>query len=301
MKVLFIVNPAAGGRQESSAYVYNIVSSIFGHERGFFRVKETSGAGHAGALAREALSSGFECVVACGGDGTVNEVAGVLVGSPALLGILPLGAANSLARGLNIPLDPAEAMGLIKGRTVRGVDAGIFCGRFFFGSAGFGLDGDFARKYKQLFFASKPREFYRRHPGALREFLRHKDEELSIKVDNALLKVRSLSLAASNVENYGGPAIMAPGADPGDGLIELSIMPAMGPLSVPGVWRKLLGGTISSLKGFRSVRGREILIPRGGYKTEAHVDGEPFDWIGDIEISSVQRGLKVLTAASVSF
>lgn len=301
MKALFIVNPAAGDRQDSVSFVYNIVSSVFGHEEGFFRVKETSGPGHARALAEEALNRNFECVVACGGDATVNEVAGVLVGSPAFLGIMPLGRANSLARGLHLPLDPVEAIGLIKGRTVRDIDAGVFCGRFFFGSAGFGLDAGFARKYRQLFFASRPREFYRRHPGALREFMRHKDEELSIKVDNALLKVRSLSLAASNVENYGGPALMAPGADPGDGLIELSILPAMGPLSVSGVWRKLLGGTINSLKGFRSVRGRDILIPRGGYKTEAHVDGEPFDWIGDIKISSVQRGLKVLTAAKVSF
>ncbi|MFQ5480539.1 MAG: diacylglycerol/lipid kinase family protein [Thermodesulfobacteriota bacterium] len=300
MRALFIVNPIAGGRQNSAALVYDVVSRVLGHEEGFFRVKTTSGPGHAAVLAAEALERDFECVVACGGDATVNEVAGVLVGSPTVLGILPLGTANSLARGLHIPLEAEAALALIKGWSVRGVDAGLFCGKFFFGSAGFGLDAGFASKYKRLFFASRPREFCRRHPGALREFLRHKAEELSIKVDNAFVKVSSLSLTASNVANYGGPALMAPGADPGDGLIELSILPAMGPLSVPAVWKKLLGGTISSLKGFRSIKGKDFVIPRRS-KTLAHVDGEPFTCIGDIEISSIQKGLKVLTAGNLSF
>ncbi len=300
MRVLFIVNPLAGGRHDSAALVYNAVSSVLGREEGFFRVKTTSGPGHGAVLAQEALDRGFECVVACGGDATVNEVAGVLVGSPSVLGILPLGRANSLARGLQIPLEADAALTLIKGWNIRGVDAGVFCGKFFFGSAGFGLDAGFACKYSRLFFASRPREFCTRHPGAFREFLRHKTEDISIKVDNAFVKVKSLSLTASNVANYGGPALMAPGADPADGLIELSIMPAIGPLTVPVVWKKLLGGTITSLKGFRSIKGRDFVIPRGG-KTVAHVDGEVFECTGDIKISTVQRGLKVLTSASLTF
>ncbi len=299
MRVLFIVNPRAGGRSGSLALVYDVVRKVFGREEGFFRIKETEGPGHAAALAEEALQRGFEYVVACGGDATVNEAASVLVGTPVVFGIIPLGKANSLARALKIPLEPEAAAALIKGRTVRGVDAGVFCGRFFFASAGFGLDAGFVKKYSQRFFASRPREFCTRHPGAIREFLRFKGEDLSIKVDNALVKVRSLSLTASNVENYGGPALMAPGADPSDGLIELSIMPAIGPLSVPGVWKKLLGGTITSLKGFRAIRGREFLITRAG-ESAAHVDGESFEWRGDIKISSVQRGLKVLTAEGLS-
>jgi diacylglycerol kinase family enzyme len=296
MKAIFIVNPVAGGSDRTEA-IYTAVRTVFGGRRGFFRVKRTEDPGHARALAEEALKRGFECVVACGGDATVNEVAGVLVKSPAALGIVPLGRANSLARGLAIPADPVAALGLVRdGKTVA-VDAGVFCERFFFGSAGFGLDAGFVKKYRQLFFASKPGEFFKRHPGALRDFLRQRVEEISIRVDNALLKVRSLSLTASNVANYGGPALMAPEADPTDGLIELSIMPALGPLSAPGVARKLLSGRIGSLKGFRRVRGRRIEIPRG-HVTDVHVDGEPFEWIGDITISSVQQGLKVLAPSA---
>jgi len=292
VKALFIVNPMAGGK-DRTPLMYSLVARVLGSKPGFYRIKRTEAPGHARMLAEEALSRGFRSVIACGGDATVNEVAGALVKSKAALGIVPLGSANSLARGLGIPADPGKALVLISHGNIRAVDAGIFCGRYFFASAGFGLDAGFARKYRQLFFAARPGEFFTHHPGALREFLRQKAEEVSIKVDNALLKVRALTLTASNVANYGGPALMAPGADPTDGLIELSIMPAMGPLSAPGVARKLLSGRIGSLKGFRHVRGREIEIPRVS-ATDVHVDGEPFEWIGDIKITSVQRGLRVL-------
>lgn len=295
LKALFIVNPVAGGSDRTGP-IYSAVCRVFGGVKGFFRVKRTEGPGHARALAAEALLRGFECVVACGGDATVNEVAGVLVKTPAALGIVPLGSANSLARGLGIPVDPVVALGLVRDGGTRAVDAGVFCGRYFFGSAGFGLDAGFVRKYRKLFFASRPAEFFTRHPGALREFLGQKAEDISIRVDNALIRVRSLSLAASNVANYGGPALMAPEADPTDGLIDLSIMPAIGPLAAPGVARRLMSGTIASLKGFRRVRGREIEIQRGR-ATPVQVDGEPFEWIGDIKIGTVQQGLKVLAPA----
>ncbi len=295
VKALFIVNPLARGKDRTDS-IYSAVGKVFGGEEGFFRVKRSEAPGHAKALAEEALARGFECVVACGGDATVNEVAGVLVGSPVVLGLVPLGRANSLARGLKIPDDPVAALTLVREWRIRAVDAGVFCGKYFFGSAGFGLDAGFAKKYKKLFFASRPGEFFTRHPGALREFSRHKAEELSIKVDNALIRISSLSLTASNVENYCGPALMAPGADPADGLIELSIMPGMGPLSASSVSRKLFSGRIASLKGFRRIKGHNIEIARD-HATEVHVDGEPFEWIGNIKISSVQRGLKVAAPA----
>jgi len=291
VKALFIVNPAAGGRDRTDL-IYSAVEKVFGASEGFFRVKQSEAPGHAKVLAGEALARGFDCVVACGGDATVNETAGALVGAPIALGLVPLGEANSLARGLGIPGDPIAALGIIRDWNLRAIDAGVLCGRFFFAYAGFGLDAVFAKKYKKLFFAGRPGDFFARRPGALREFSRHKEEELTIKVDNALIKIKSLSLAAMNVENYGGPALMAPGADPTDGLVELSIMPGMGHLSLPGASRKLMNGRISSLKGFRRIKGRNIEIPRKG-PTIVHVDGEPFEWIGDIKISSVQGGLKV--------
>ena len=69
-------------------------------------------------LAKDAAASNFDIIVAVGGDGTVNEVASCMVGRRSILGIIPMGSGNGLARELNIPSDPAQTLDMIiKGRT----------------------------------------------------------------------------------------------------------------------------------------------------------------------------------------
>ena len=69
------------------------------------KVRATEYAGHASALASEAVHDGVQLVVAAGGDGTVREVAGGLIGTETTLGILPMGSMMNIARSLNIPRD----------------------------------------------------------------------------------------------------------------------------------------------------------------------------------------------------
>ncbi len=293
MKVLFIVNPASGGKDRTGA-VTDAVRKVFKDANGLFIVKTAKGPGHARALSEEAVRRKFSAVFACGGDGTVNEAATPLVKTPLVLGIVPLGKGNTLARSLKIPAGIEEPLRLMNRGKVRRVDTGIFCDRYFFAMAGFGLETVFLKKYKKLFFARKAKEFLARHPGAFKEFLKHGEEELSITVDNAFLKVKSLTLTASNTEYYGGPAIMAPGATPFDGNIHLCILPGVKALKVPDISQRLFNGTIEGLKGYRRVKGKRVEIKRG-HITDCHVDGEPFEWIGDITIRVVQKRLRVLT------
>ncbi len=69
----------------------------------------TSGPGSATELARQAAEAGCTLVLACGGDGTINEVANGLAGTDTALGILPGGTANILAKELGVPHDPVAA------------------------------------------------------------------------------------------------------------------------------------------------------------------------------------------------
>jgi diacylglycerol kinase (ATP) len=91
-----------------------------------FEFHETTSPDDAGKLARDAATRGdVELVVAAGGDGTINSVinglcAGGQRNETTTLAILPVGTANDLARGLRVPLDPAEALTLVEqGRTQR--------------------------------------------------------------------------------------------------------------------------------------------------------------------------------------
>lgn len=97
-------------------------------------------AGDMADLARQA-SRRHDIVVACGGDGTVSEISGGLVGEPAALGIVPMGNGNDCAKAMGIPADPEAALELIReGEAVR-VDTGLCNGRHFINTLGFGYDG----------------------------------------------------------------------------------------------------------------------------------------------------------------
>jgi diacylglycerol kinase family enzyme len=72
-----------------------------------------------------ALKSGIRTFVVCGGDGTISTVAGILAGTPATLGIIPMGTQNNIALSLGLPGDiPAAIANLRNGRRIK-VDVGL--------------------------------------------------------------------------------------------------------------------------------------------------------------------------------
>ena len=101
-KTLFIVNPISGiGRQKriETLLSQNLNLDLFDYE-----VRYTERIHHGTELAREAAAKGYDCVVAVGGDGSVNDVVQGLRGSDTVLGIIPCGSGNGLAHTLKLPL-----------------------------------------------------------------------------------------------------------------------------------------------------------------------------------------------------
>ena len=136
MKVRAILNPRAG------VAAHRMREAV---ERGRpawkdYAVYLTREPGHATELAREAVAAGADVVLAVGGDGTVNEVARGLIGSPAALGIVPVGSGNGLARALRIPLQPEAALHALESGARRRMDIGSLNGRLFLNVAGVGFD-----------------------------------------------------------------------------------------------------------------------------------------------------------------
>lgn len=109
----------------------------------------TTGPRSAEQQTRRLISEGFDTIVACGGDGTVHDVLQGLVGSPAALGVIPLGTANSLACDLGLSRDPAKVATQLASAAVRSIAVGQIEfenkarereSRYFTVAAGIGLD-----------------------------------------------------------------------------------------------------------------------------------------------------------------
>ncbi|HLH13423.1 MAG TPA: diacylglycerol kinase family protein [Solirubrobacteraceae bacterium] len=139
-RMLIIVNPYA---TTVSDRLRNLVVLAL---QGRFEVDavDTEARGHATELCREAAHEGYDVVVAFGGDGTVNEAANGLLGSPTPLCALPGGSANVFAKMLGIPGDVVDAtehlLAMADDWRPRKVDLGVVNGRCFTFNSGLGLD-----------------------------------------------------------------------------------------------------------------------------------------------------------------
>lgn len=294
MKVIFIINPKAGGASAKNvAAITGAVRDVLAMETGIFEIKVTKSAGGAELYSRDAVTRGFDAVFACGGDGTVNEAATPLVGTSTALGIIPLGSGNGLAKSLKIPESVPEAIALVKRFRTRAIDVGVACDRYFFGTAGFGFDAHLSKRYNEGALTSKVRGIMPYFPLAVKEFYRYKREKVSIKIGNNITKVVPFLLTVANVERYGSDAIIAPGALPDDGQLDLCVVPDIGITNAYGLAAKLLSGDIESVKGFRHVRTESLEIDRDK-TTLVHVDGQPFEWQGNIRVSVLHKQLKVI-------
>jgi len=189
---------------------------------------ETRAPGHATEIASEVADAGYDVVIAFGGDGTVNEVANGLVGSPTPLTPLPGGSANVYCKLLGIPADIVDAtehlLGLADRWQPRLVDLGLVAGRHYTFSAGIGIDADVVRSVDSrphlkrrftanFFLASAFWTFWRRyllHPPRLR-----------VDVDGRTLS--GVTAIVQNAEHYtyfkGHPIDLADGARIDNGML----------------------------------------------------------------------------------
>lgn len=144
-RALVIVNPYA---TTVSDRLHNLVLSALA-SRYDVEAIETRARGHATEISAEAADGDYDMIVAFGGDGTVNEVANGLVGSPIPLTALPGGSANVFCKLLGIPSEIVDAtehlLALADRWRPRAIDLGLVDGRYYTFSAGVGIDASVVR------------------------------------------------------------------------------------------------------------------------------------------------------------
>lgn len=217
--ILFIINPNSGTRNKGSIRKNKVEA--------FIRVKtlnasamETSHAGHATEIAKRAMADGVRRIVSVGGDGTMNEIAKVLIGSDVSLGLVPMGSGNGLARHLNIPLNIDQAMEVAVSGQVTKIDTGEANGNPFLNVMGIGLDAEIGNRFND----SKGRGFlkYLREGWSTLFYYRSARYELVRK--QSVEAVDAYLIAIANSSQYGNNAYIAPDASLQDGKLNFVII-----------------------------------------------------------------------------
>jgi len=229
----------------------------------------TRGPGHATVLARR-LARRHRLLLVVGGDGTVNEVAAGLAGSPCALGVIPTGTANILARELGLPPEPTLALRAVLRGEPRPMDLFRVNGRLGVSVAGVGPDAAVAR------WMARSR---RGHIGYLtylegirREFGRYPFSPLELVVDGERVGT-FYQVIIANARLYGGLFRLAPGNRLDDGLLEV--------FGFAGRERHRLYKHFGALALGRHLRLGDVSYRRGA-RIEVRTDAEvPYQVDGD--------------------
>jgi YegS/Rv2252/BmrU family lipid kinase len=286
--VSLIVNPAAGGGRAGRflGAVENALSDS-GLEH---HVERTGGLEHARELAVAAAETG-EVAVAFGGDGLIGAVAGALAHSEGVLGILPGGRGNDLARVLGIPLDPVAACDVIATGQVRRLDLGRVGERTFAGIASCGFDSDANRIANETRLVRGNLVYAY---GAIRALAGWRPARFELVLDGGRrYVVTGYSVAAANSKAYGGGMYAAPGAELDDGLLDIvtcADMPKRRLLT--SVLPKVFKGTHVDEPEVTVLRAREVTIAADRPFT-MYADGDPIAEL-PVTVSAVPGAVRAI-------
>ena len=286
LKTRFIVNPRSGAASRALPTIKE-----FAAQRGatLFLTERTR---HATDLARAALDEGCDLIVAVGGDGTMNEVASVLVGTGATFGLVPCGSGDGLGRHLGIHGSIARSLEILFSGRPHLIDAGSADGHRFFTAAGLGFEAEIAQRFNQL----RTRGFLRYLSTSANVFRQWQSQEYAISHARGRESIRAFTLTVSNANQYGNNARIAPDAQVDDGLLDLCTVPPLNYWNAMQVGAHLFRGTIGRVPGVTIRRSDRFVVerPAAGW---LHTDGELHQAGTRIEFSVLPSSLRVMVPA----
>jgi len=269
VKTLAIVNPAAG--QGRAGRQWPRLASYLSELGLDFDAELTAFPGDGTSIARQALRSGYNRLVAVGGDGTFNEIVngffegGEPINPDAVLAPLSFGTGCDLSRSLGIGAGFAAAARLLQAKP-RAIDLGQAAfldhqgrptERYFLNYADLVLGGETLCQVQRLPKAMGG--FLTFLVGSTLALLAHRNKHLRLTVDGRLAFDGPVALAIiCNGSHFGGGMHIAPGASPQDGLLDVVIMHHVGRAGLLWNLPRVYRGTHIGDRRVLCLRGREI-------------------------------------------
>ncbi|MCW2533902.1 MAG: putative sphingosine/diacylglycerol kinaselike enzyme [Blastococcus sp.] len=224
--------------------------------------------------ATEAVAAGAGAIVAVGGDGTVHAAVQAVAGTSAALAVVPAGTGNDLVRALGIPADAvaaarAAAEDLAAG-TSRTIDAGRTGARWWATVLCCGFDSAVSDRANRLRWPKGRRRY---DVAVLAELARLRPRELTLVLDGEAQTLPITMVAVGNTSWYGGGMKICPGADPTDGLFDVTVVGATSRLELMRTKPRLTAGTHIEHPRVSVHRAARVELSSPGVTTYA--DGEP--------------------------
>ncbi len=304
----FIINPKSSSGK-GIRYWWTVKSELDSRQIPY-TANFTKQEGHASSLAEQICSkySGIKNIVVLGGDGTLNEVInGITDYDQILLGYIPSGSSNDLARSLRIPKDPLKALeNVLKPTRFKYLDYGIISfpeakdkPRKFCCSSGIGYDAEVCVEVQ----ASPLKKRLNRFGAgkliylaiAIKQLMTLKAIDVTLHADGTKKGTyQNVFLMSAMIHKYeGGGLMIAPAADPTDGKLSVCLAHGLGRMKALLLLPTLVFGKHVKFKGIETFHchNLEIIANR---EAAVHTDGEVPAISSHIKINCEQGRIRMI-------
>jgi len=315
-RIRVIANPVAGrGAGDRAVPQVEGLLSEYGLD---FEIVRTERPWHAAELAKEAAATGYEAVVAMGGDGTSNEVLNGLMQAQApiadpsplpeegrrtcAMGVLCVGRGNDFACGAGVPIDLELGCWALAQAHRRTIDVGRVIGgrypqgRYFGNGIGIGFDAVVGFEAVKM---TRLHGFPSYLVAVLKTvFLYYKAPLVTIEYDGQTITQPLLMVSIMNGQRMGGGFYMAPQGKSDDGLFDLCIARQVSRARIFGLIPHFLQGTQATQEPIRMERANRIVVTAVEGTLPAHADGETLCTEGRrLEVELLPRQIDVIVHA----
>jgi diacylglycerol kinase (ATP) len=289
-KGMLIVNPSSG-KEEALDYVQEIEEILI--EQGYVvSVSQTEKELDATKFCQSACKDEFELVVSLGGDGTLHETINGLIDEHhrPILAIVPMGTVNDFARALNIPLNPREAVQLLRNSQTRKVDIGTFNNDYFVNIVAVGA-------IAEATYNVSPEEKTKLGPLAygvegMKTLASNPSYPMTIEHDGELWEGDSLLFLAALTNSIGGFENLAPDADVDDGVLHCYVIHDINVLKLPVILTSILTGKLKKNNDVTYFKARNIRLS-SPENLVTNVDGDEGERL-PIELGIIPSHIEVM-------
>jgi diacylglycerol kinase (ATP) len=290
-KILYIINPVAGGgkTKELVPLIENTMSNKDIDYDIVFTTKPKEGTD----LAKEGINKGYTRIVAVGGDGTVNEVAfGIIEAGKGVLGILPSGTGNDLARSLDISLNPKDALDTILNGKIKNIDIGTVNDKLFLNISSIGFDAEVVIITNKI--KTKIRSSISYVIALFITIFRFNCISVEMEIDEFTVQDRILLIAVGNGKYYGGGIKILPMSNVEDGYFHVCTVRKISKLKLLFLLPTIVNGSHINQKKYVKIYKAKKVKVKSKDKTFLNIDGEVEELNGEVYFEMNSSKLQVI-------
>ena len=292
---IYFINPVSGTKNKD-ALLRLIETKTTSHGIPY-RVLHTNAKGDYAYLKDSITKEGITDIIICGGDGSVNQVAGALLGTNVNIGIIPMGSGNGLALAAGIPRNASKALDLILKGKASYIDAFRINNSFSCMLCGLGFDAQVAHQ-----FATHPSRGLATYVKlTIRNFFKPRFYPFCIEAGNAIINTKALFISIANSNQFGNNFTIAPKASLNDGLLDIVVVNKMNKLNLLlKILKQIRAGEVKILseenpdnKGILYFQAKKLVITNPS-QAPLHIDGEPAKTATRLNIEIIENAFRLL-------